>query len=309
MMQQPWCYGLDIGGSKMELAMFDAALQPQHKWRVSTPTRDYAAFLAQVVSQVERADALAGHKASLGIALPGVLRADQTVLSSNVPCLNGQQVASDLMALLQRPVAIGNDCRCFALSEAVAGAGRGIHKVLGYVLGTGAGGGFCIDGQLLPGRLSGEYGHMALSAKVLLQHQLPLFQCGCGMTGCAEPYISGTGLARLYQHYSGTNGNSLDWLQAYRQQEPAAIQTFNVYLDALAAHLASLMLVLDPDLIVLGGGLSQVGELLSALPAQISQHLFAGAQLPQLVAAEGGDASGVRGAAILAQRLELHHVS
>lgn len=300
---QQICYGLDIGGSKMELAIFNNQLALQQKWRVSTPTRHYGDFLATVVAQIEQADRLSGHQPRLGIALPGVLREDNTVISSNVPCLTGQQVAADLTALLKRPVAIGNDCRCFALSEAIAGAGKGQNKVLGYILGTGAGGGFCLNGQLLAGRLAGEYGHMALSAKVALQHQLPLYHCGCGLTGCVEPYISGSGLARLYQHYSQTAGNSHDWLQAYRAGDQQAKTTFLVYLDALAAHLASLVLALEPDCIVLGGGISQIPELLEALPAVMQQHLFAGASVPPVFGAEGGDASGVRGAAILALQL------
>lgn len=296
-----WCYGLDIGGSKIELAIFDAQLQVQQRWRVATPTQDLQAFLATVVAQIVKADDLCGQKARLGIALPGVIRADGTVISSNVPCLTGKPVAALLSQQLARPVVIGNDCRCFALSEAVAGAGKGYRKVLGYILGTGAGGGFCLDGQLLPGRLAGEYGHIALSALVAQRHQLALLPCGCGLVGCVEPYISGTGLGRLYQQHCATPVSSIDWATAYRQHEAAAEQTFAVYLDILGAHLAALCLSLEPDCIVLGGGLSQLPELVAALPEAIRGHLFNGVSAPLLFAAEGGDASGVRGAAILAR--------
>jgi len=299
-----FCYGLDIGGSKIELAIFDSTLKLQQKWRVATPTRHYPDFLATVAAQIQQADQLCGYQAPLGIALPGVIRHDGSVISSNVPCLTNQLVAADLQSLLQRPVAIGNDCRCFALSEAVAGAGRGHAKVLGYILGTGAGGGFCLNGQLLPGRLAGEYGHIALSAQVAAKHQLPLFTCGCGLTGCVEPYISGTGLARLYQQLTGQPQSSHDWLNDYRAGGAAAQQCFGHYLDILGAHLAGLVLTLDPDILVLGGGLSQIAELIDALPAACQQHLFAGATMPAIVSAEGGDASGVRGAALLALQLE-----
>ncbi|CAM5194526.1 ROK family protein [Alishewanella longhuensis] len=296
-----WCYGLDIGGSKIELAIFDPQLQVQQRWRVATPTQDLPAFIKVVSAQIARADALCGQDAKVGIALPGVIRADGTVISSNVPCLTDQPVAALLTQQLARTVVIGNDCRCFALSEAVAGAGKGYRKVLGYILGTGAGGGFCLDGQLLPGRVAGEYGHIAISALVAQRHQLPLRQCGCGLLGCVEPYISGTGLGRLYQHYTAKAASSVDWVNAYRQQDTLAQQTFEVYLDILGAHLAGLCLTLEPDCLVLGGGLSQIPELIAALPAAIQDHLFAGVTAPLVLAAEGGDASGVRGAAILAQ--------
>lgn len=299
---QALCYGLDIGGSKIELAIFDANLQVQQKWRVATPRLDYAEFLAAVLAQITKADAITGQAAPVGIALPGALRHDGTVLSSNLPCLNNHAVARDLSARLRRPVAIGNDCRCFALSEAVFGAGRGRHKVLGYILGTGAGGGFCVNGQLLPGRLAGEYGHVALSALVRERHQLPLFACGCGQTGCVEPYISGTGLARLFQHFGGS-GSSEDWLSAYRSQDQAASRAFAAYIDALGAHLAGLCLSVEPECIVLGGGLSQVPEIFRALPHAVQSHLFAGVEVPPIVVAEGGDASGERGAALLGLRL------
>lgn len=296
------CYGLDIGGSKIELAIFDPQLKVQQRWRVATPTQDLEAFIAAVFAQIAHADTLCGQQAAVGIALPGVIRQDGTVLSSNVPCLTDQPVAALLSERLARTVVIGNDCRCFALSEAVAGAGQGYQKVLGYILGTGAGGGFCLDGQLLPGRIAGEYGHLALSALVAQRHQLPLLGCGCGLVGCVEPYISGTGLGRLYQQYSAKEATSMDWVLAYRQQDAQAQQTFLVYLDILGAHLAGLCLTLEPDCIVLGGGLSQIPELVSALPQAIKTHLFAGVAVPLIVSAEGGDASGVRGAAILTRQ-------
>lgn len=296
------CYGLDIGGSKIELAIFDANLQVQQKWRVATPRLDYPQFLATVLAQIAKADAITGQAATVGIALPGALRHDGTVLSSNLPCLNNQAVARDLSVRLRRAVAIGNDCRCFALSEAVFGAGRGRPKVLGYILGTGAGGGFCINGNLLPGRLAGEYGHVGLSALVRERHQLPLFACGCGQTGCVEPYVSGTGLARLFQYFGGS-GSSEAWLSAYREQDQAASRAFAAYIDALGAHLAGLCLSVEPDCIVLGGGLSQVPEIFRALPNAVQSHLFAGVDVPPIVVAEGGDASGERGAALLGLRL------
>ena len=141
-------YGLDIGGTKIELAVFDSDMQLLHSWRTATPTADYQQFLQTVTAQISIADQRYGSQGSVGIALPGVIRPDNTVLSSNVPCLTNQAVASALAQQLQRPVAIGNDCRCFALSEALLGAGRSFRRVFGAIVGTGAGGGFCLNGQL-----------------------------------------------------------------------------------------------------------------------------------------------------------------
>jgi N-acetylglucosamine kinase len=299
-------YGLDIGGTKIELAVFNAAMQPLQNWRLATPTKDYAAFLHTVVAQVEQADRLYGSNGTVGIALPGVMRADGTVLSSNVPCLTDQPVAAALTERLQRQVVTGNDCRCFALSEAVLGAGKGQRRVFGAIVGTGAGGGFCLDGQLYQGAssLAGEFGHQGLAGAVLQQFSLPLFRCGCGLTGCAEPYVSGSGLARLYQHFSGlTQADSYQWLAAYRQAEPAAVTTFACYISALGSVMAAQILTLDPDIIVLGGGLSDIPELLQALPEATAQHLFRGARLPEFARAEFGAASGVRGAALLGRAL------
>ncbi len=298
-------YGLDIGGTKIELAVLNSQFELQHNWRVPTPQHSYDGFLQTVLAQIEKADACCTTPGTVGIALPGVIRADGTVLSSNVPCLTNKAVAQDLTALLKRPVAIGNDCRCFALSEAVLGAGRQHNKVLGFILGTGAGGGFCLNGKLYQGAygLAGEYGHQGLAASVVQQFNLPLFRCGCGLTGCNEPYISGTGLARLYQHFSGHTADTYQWLADYRVEKPAALRTFEAYISALGSVMANQILSLNPDLIVLGGGLSDIPEIITALPKATAAHLFAGASVPEFKKAQWGAASGVRGAALLGKAL------
>ena len=299
-------YGLDIGGTKIELAVFDSDMQLLHRWRTATPTADYHQFLQTVTAQIGIADQRYGSLGSVGIALPGVIRPDNTVLSSNVPCLTNQAVAAALAQQLQRPVAIGNDCRCFALSEALLGAGRSFQRVFGAIVGTGAGGGFCLNGQLYQGagRLAGEFGHQGLAAAVVQQFALPLFRCGCGLSGCAEPYISGSGLARLYQYFSDLqDADSYQWLSAYRAGDEAAKQTFACYISALGSVMAAQVLTLDPDIIVLGGGLSEVPELLAALPEATRRYLFTGAPLPLFAGAEFGASSGVRGAALLGRGL------
>ncbi|QSX31207.1 ROK family protein [Shewanella cyperi] len=309
-------YGLDIGGTKIALAIFDDELQCRDRWQLATPVDDYEAFLTTVCGQIaladERCRALASEQAqaeeheqqqamaSVGIALPGVIQTDGTVLSSNVPCLNRRRVAEDLGARLGRKVATGNDCRCFTLSEALLGAGRDKRHVVGVILGTGLGGGLCIDGRLFNGAncLAGEFGHQGLAASVLLDHGLPLYDCGCGLRGCAENYVSGTGLGRLYRHFGG-EADTYQWLAAYRDGEASAKRTFDAYVDALGSVLAGQILALDPDIFVFGGGLSQVPEIIEALPIATQKHLFAGVSLPDFRVAEFGAASGVRGAALL----------
>lgn len=304
-------YGLDIGGTKMELAVFDANFSCQERIRRETPTQDYRAFLAGVVELVEMADTKYGCKGSLGIGLPGVIRADGLALSSNVPCLTGKPIAADLTSVLQRPVALGNDCRCFAYSEAKLGAGKRYSRVLGVIIGTGLGGGLCVDKKRYApnSQLAGEFGHLGLHAAVAARWQLPVMQCGCGLSGCAETIVSGNGLGRLYQHFGGNSRDTYQWLTAYRQGEDSAVTTFHCFMDALGAVVAGQILVLDPDVIVLGGGLSAIDEIRIALPDAIQQHLFGDAPLAPVELAEGGPASGVRGAALLGAELLEEQVS
>lgn len=294
-------YGLDIGGTKIEIAVFTEQFQLLERWRVPTPTHDYPQFLATISEQIAKADQFLGKRAPVGIALPGVVASKGVVISSNVACLNQRTVAADLKAQLQRPVALGNDCRLFVLSEATLGAGRGFSRVFGVILGTGAGGGLCINGELYQGQqqLAGEFGHQSVAGRVLAQYQLPLYRCGCGLHGCAETYISGTGLARLYSHFSQQQQTTYDWINAFRAGDGVARHTFECFMDALGACLASQVLAYDPDVMVVGGGLSDLDEIHAALPAAISRHLFAGAKVPLLKKAEFGAASGERGAAIL----------
>jgi len=294
-------YGLDIGGTKIEIAVFTEQFQLLERWRVPTPTDDYPQFLATISEQITKADQFLGKRAPVGIALPGVVASQGVVISSNVACLNQRTVAADLKAQLQRPVALGNDCRLFVLSEATLGAGRGFSRVFGVILGTGAGGGLCVNGELYQGQqqLAGEFGHQSVAGRVLAQYQLPLYRCGCGLQGCAETYISGTGLARLYSHFSQQHQTTYDWIRAFRAGDGVARYTFECYMDALGACLASQVLAYDPDVMVIGGGLSDLDEIHAALPAAIGQHLFVGAKVPLLKKAEFGAASGERGAAIL----------
>lgn len=302
-------YGIDIGGSKIELVAYGDAelLEERFRKRVATPLHSFEAFLDAVCSLVQEADAALGSPGSVGLGAPGVTdpRSGRQ-LSSNVPALNGQALGPALQARLNRPVAIGNDCQCFALSEAHGGAAAGYPSMFGAIIGTGAGGGFCLNGQLLRGRngLAGEWGHSALPALLQQKYQLPLWSCACGLTGCLERYVSGSGYAALYRHFSdGSTESMLDVpaIEALAEAaDPLALKLREMHLDLLAYGLAQLVLIEDPHVIVLGGGLSKLQRLYAQLPEAMARHLFASVQVPEVLPPRFGDAAGTRGAALLA---------
>jgi len=300
-------FGLDIGGTKIELAACDAGLAVAHRQRIATPTADFNDFVAQIVTLVKDAEgALGGCAAAVGLGMPGVVdAATGCQLSSNVPALNGRRVGPALAAALGRPVHMGNDCQCFALSEAQGGAADGLPSMFGAILGTGAGGGFCVGGRLVAGYngLAGEWGHWPVPAALLLRHDLPLLPCPCGLRGCLERYVSGSGLASLYQLRSTSAPDAIDAAAVHAlagQGDEAAADALAIHLDLLAQGLAGLVLALDPHAIVLGGGLSKLQRLYDELPAAMARHLFSGARVPPLLPPRFGDAGGARGAALLA---------
>ncbi|WP_438863352.1 ROK family protein [Neptunicella sp.] len=293
-------YGIDIGGTKMELSVFDANYHCVKSWRVATPAKDYQLFLKALREMVHQADILTGCQGHVGIGMPGIINKQGLVKSANVPCATGKAIKKDIEQVLQRHIAIENDCRLFALSESNGGAGDGYAIVYGAIIGTGAGGGLCIQGNLYSGanNIAGEYGHLPASAELIAKYQLPILDCGCGLTGCYEPYISGPGLANIYALHGGTPDTQI-FVNQLRAADPAAVNAFECYIDLLGASFASIVLSYDPDIIVLGGGLSKIDEIISALPAAIEKHLFKGVQSPVIAPAMFGDASGARGAALL----------
>ena len=304
-------YGLDIGGTKIEIAIFDSSLSLTHRWRVSTPSADYGVFIDTLVQLVTEADALSADGKSpqehvpgtVGIGLPGLVTPNGISLCANVPCANGQTVQQDLAERLKRPVFSENDTRCFALSEARLGEGKGYARVYGAILGTGAAGGLCIHQQLDsgPNHFSGEYGHIPLPAFLQAKYDLPARPCGCGLQDCMEQYIAGPGLGRLYDFFRQDTQvlTAPECIQALRHNEPVANQTFTCYMDLLGYSFANIILQHDPHIIVIGGGLSKVSEIIHGLPAAITPYLFNGTALPIIRPAQFGDSSGVRGAAML----------
>jgi len=301
------CHGIDIGGTKMELVSFDADMSPLQRHRVATPQGDYATFQAAVAALVETADAaLDAPASSIGITLPGVReRATGRQLSANIPALSGHCVADDLRQRLARPLYLGNDMQCFALSEAHGGAADGYPSMLGIILGTGAGGGFCIEGKLLEGcnGLAGEWGHYCLPATTLQDYDLPLLQCGCGMLGCVDRYISGSGIANLERHLGGQASDASEVIALADTGDARAQQALALHHALLGHVLAGLVLTLDPHIIVLGGGLSQYQPLYQRLPPLVARHLFQGAKVPPIVPPRFGASGGARGAALRAREM------
>jgi len=308
-MQTPSFHGIDIGGSKIELVGFVAeglTLQERHRRRVATPRDDYAGFVCAVAALVDEADAALGGRSAVGLGLPGIVdRVTGRQISSNVPALNGRRVAAELSERLARPVVIGNDCQCFALCEAQGGAADGLASMFGAILGTGAGGGFCIEGRLVAGHngIAGEWGHWSVPATLLERHHLALLECPCGLRGCLERYVSGTGLAMLHERLAGERAEAAAIEAHAAAGDTQAQRVLAVHLDLLAHGLAALVMAYDPHAIVLGGGLSKLTHLYTMLPEAISRHLFRGLRVPRILPPRFGDAGGARGAALLARQL------
>jgi len=299
-------YGVDIGGTKMELVACDAALEVRHRQRVPTPGQDFGAFVDALCALVREADAALGVCAPVGLGVPGIV--DQHSgqhLSANVPCLTGRALLPVLQARLQRSIVLGNDCQCFALSEAHGGAAHGAPSMFGLILGTGAGAGYVVGGQLVRGHngVAGEWGHWPMNPDLLSRYDLPALPCACGGTACLERYVSGTGLRALHGMLAGSSGTSAEQLVAQRDAGDAlARRTFSIHLDLLGAALARIVLAYDPHVIVLGGGLSQLPHLYQELAAATAPHLISGLRVPPILPPRFGDAGGARGAALLVRQ-------
>lgn len=298
-------YGIDVGGTKIEFVVFDDDLTPSEPVRIDTPADDYPRFLHVLSDLVERADERLGERPRIGIGMPGLKDGEGRALCANLPGVTSHCVASDIADRIGRPVATLNDTRCFALSEAVGGAGEGYRVVFGAILGTGAAGGLVIDGRVEDGHrgLAGEYGHLPLSAALQQRYGLALRRCGCGLEACIEGYVAGDGLIELGRHFGADVPDAKQLADAWRAGDRAATETREAFLDILGCAFANLTKLCDPDVIVMGGGLSLIDEVIELLPRAIASHMFGGFSPPPVVRARFGDSSGVRGAAILARGL------
>ncbi len=298
--------GIDVGGTKIELAVFSHDLTFVNAWRESTPMYDYARFIKTVSNMVAAAEEEIGSRASVGIGLPGMIDPRGLTTCPNVPAVTGKNTVADIEAALDRSVGIGNDARNFALSEANGGAGEGYERVLGIIIGSGLGGGLCINGKVFSGsnNIAAEWGHMLLPAVLQQRYNLPLRECGCGASGCIEQYFSGPGLVWLYEHLTGRNLDTPIASDVLHMNDQDAVKVADAYIDGLATCLSQLLIYYDPDVIVVGGGVSKETEMLARLPGAFPKVPYDGKNVPEILRPKFGDSSGVRGAAILGKRLK-----
>jgi fructokinase len=288
-------FGIDLGGSKIEIIALQGGQQILRQ-RCATPQGDYAATLNAIASLVHRCERELAASASIGIGIPGARSpATGLIKNANSTCLIGQDLAGDLERLLERPIRLANDADCFALSEACDGAGAGASTVFGVILGTGVGGGIVINGQLLrgPNAIAGEWGHNPLPWRQPADGAVR--RCYCGQEDCIETFLSGPGWAA--RNNLGLNADAL--AQAASNGEEHALQALQRYADQLARSLASVINILDPEVIVLGGGLSNIAALYDWVPPLLSRYAFTDQLSTRLVPALHGDSSGVRGSAWL----------
>lgn len=291
--------GIDLGGTKTEIAAFDLAGNCLLRRREPTPANDYAATLALLARLVADAERELGAQATVGIGTPGALSPSTGLMrNSNSTCLNQQPVKIDLQHVLGREVRLANDANCFALSEAVDGAAAGAASVFGVIIGTGVGGGIVINGTVLdgPNAVAGEWGHNSLPWPE--DTERPGAPCYCGKHGCIETFLSGPGLARDYAYLSGKtlSAEAVAERAAHDATAAAALQRYE---NRLARALASVINLLDPQVIVLGGGVSNVDRLYANVPALWGRWVFSDVVRTRLVRNKHGDSSGVRGAAWL----------
>lgn len=301
--------GLDLGGTKIEVAVLDNDGAFHYRHRVETPQGQYRKTLEAVVSLIHQAQqhikairtewAQVG-QAPVGIGLPGAISQHSgRVKNANSTCLIGEDLQGDLEAMLGYPVQLANDADCFTLSEAVDGAAKGGQVVMGVILGTGVGGGIAVGGRLLqgPNRITGEWGHNPLPWP--MDEERPGPACYCGRRGCIETFLSGPGLENDYLTMTGERCDAREVVVRAERGETAAATVMQRYEDRLARGLAAVINVLDPDIIVFGGGLSNITRLYQNVPVLLQRHVFSDSVETRLVKARFGDSSGVRGAAWL----------
>ena len=290
--------GIDLGGTKIEAQVFagDWTLAARARW--PTP-KTYAEIVDAMAKAIHWCEEQGGKGLPLGISAAGLVNPDTGLaLTSNLPA-TGKPLPANIAAAAGRATAWINDCRALALSEASLGAARGADPAVALILGTGVAGGTVTKGALMAAhaQVGGEFGHFPLAAAPVVAHGLPILPCGCGRSGCAETYLSAPGLARIGHHLTGES-HSPETIVEGRATTPAFAEAWEIWLDLATEFLVTLCLTLDPQVIVIGGGLSRAPGLVHDLTRRLGTAMLAGFPIPAIRLAEGGDASGARGAAL-----------
>lgn len=295
--------GIDLGGTKTEVIALSGEGKELFRHRISTPRDDYRATVQAIVDLVSLAEEKTGQTGTVGLGIPGTISPyTQRVKNANSTWLNGQPLDKDLAQALNRDIRIANDANCLAVSEAVDGAGAGQALVFGVIIGTGSGAGVAINGASRIGGNgnAGEWGHNPLpwmdEDELRYRAEVP---CYCGQQGCIETFVSGTGFAIDYQRLSGVARKGAEIVKLLEQQDPVAALAMSRYEIRLAKSLAQVVNLIDPDVIVLGGGMSNVDRLYQTVPTLMKKWVFGGECETPVLKAMHGDSSGVRGAAWL----------
>jgi len=292
--------GIDLGGTKIEALAIDRNGVELARYRVDTPRDDYRATIDAMAGLVHRIEQETGHVGTVGAGIPGSISGKTgLVKNSNSVWLNGQPLHRDLSAALAREVRVANDANCLAISEATDGAAAGKRLVFGVILGTGCGGGVAINGHVHagPNGVGGEWGHNPLPWQRPDEYPGPV--CYCGKRGCMEMWVSGTGVARDYKESTGKDRTTREILADFEAGDAEAAAVVERLEDRLARGLAQVINILDPDAIVVGGGLSKAKHLYESIPKRLAAYVFGGEADTPILPAKYGDSSGVRGAAWL----------
>jgi len=292
--------GIDLGGTKIEGIAIDHHGSEQHRLRVATPRGAYAAIVRAVTSVVESLETAVGERGTVGVGIPGAMSpATGLVKNANTIELIGHPLDKDLSKALAREVRVANDANCFALSEATDGAGAGCQVVFGVIAGTGLGGGIVVGGRVLTGAhaIAGEWGHNPLAWP--RHDESPGPSCYCGRSGCNETFLAGPSLSRDHRLVTGQELQAPEIAALADSGNPGAMSTMIRYEDRMARALAVVINVLDPDVVVLGGGVSNIARLYREIPLVLPKYVFSDKVTTPIFQAKFGDSSGVRGAAWL----------
>lgn len=303
--------GIDLGGTKIEAVVLTTTEGDQfgdilYRKRVNTPMKDYEATLRAIKTLIDQADNDYGPFYAVGVGTPGAVSTKTGAMKNcNSTCLNGQYLLNDLEQITGKRVVQANDANCFALSEAIDGSAAGDRVVFGVILGTGVGGGVVINGEVLQGvnRIAGEWGHNPMPLSMLPEGEMRA--CYCGKINCVETYLSGHGFAQTYQTLIGAhrglvaNPMAHDIALLIDRKDKQALCALDIYSKQLAAALSEVINILDPDTIVLGGGMSNIEELYSRVLRWLPEFVFSDSVETKVRPPTYGDSSGVRGAAWL----------